>query len=102
MVISSPCLTNIKNWLVQSKRLLLASPKQKALALAIPEQTATGKETSNLFMAGSLPKTTRLEAKEFQVYKVTKELKLIKEQIKELQCVWIHPPGVQEAQTKET
>ncbi|GJU51888.1 hypothetical protein Tco_1221443 [Tanacetum coccineum] len=29
-----------------------ASPKQMALALAIPEQTATGKEISNLFMAG--------------------------------------------------
>nr|GEX22181.1 hypothetical protein [Tanacetum cinerariifolium] len=29
----------------------LASPKQTALALAIPEQTATGKETSNPFMA---------------------------------------------------
>ncbi|GJR36034.1 putative ribonuclease H-like domain-containing protein [Tanacetum coccineum] len=28
-------------------------------ALAIPEQTATGKEISNPFMAGSLPKTTR-------------------------------------------
>ncbi|GKE73599.1 hypothetical protein Tco_1535640 [Tanacetum coccineum] len=27
--------------------------------LAIPEQTATGKETSNPFMAGSLPKTAR-------------------------------------------
>ncbi|GJS90527.1 hypothetical protein Tco_0773163 [Tanacetum coccineum] len=54
MVISSPCLTDIKNWLVQSKRLLLASPKQTALALAIPEQTATGKETSNPFMAVSL------------------------------------------------
>ncbi|GKE41502.1 hypothetical protein Tco_1468786 [Tanacetum coccineum] len=37
----------------------LASPKQTVLALAIPEQTATGKETSNPFMAGSLPKTTR-------------------------------------------
>ncbi|GKA74493.1 ribonuclease H-like domain-containing protein [Tanacetum coccineum] len=36
----------------------LASPKQTALALAIPEQTATGKEISNPFMAGSLPKTT--------------------------------------------
>ncbi|GJU05017.1 reverse transcriptase domain-containing protein [Tanacetum coccineum] len=54
MVISSPCLTDIKNWLVQSKRLLLASPKQTALALAIPEQTATGKEISNPFMAVSL------------------------------------------------
>ncbi|GJU17578.1 hypothetical protein Tco_1145544 [Tanacetum coccineum] len=28
-------------------------------ALAIPEQTATGKEISNPFMAGSLPKTTK-------------------------------------------
>ncbi|GJS22646.1 hypothetical protein Tco_0451278 [Tanacetum coccineum] len=37
----------------------LASPKQTALALDIPEQTATGKEISNSFMAGSLPKTTR-------------------------------------------
>ncbi|GKC02864.1 hypothetical protein Tco_0994474 [Tanacetum coccineum] len=30
----------------------LASPKQTALALTIPEQTATGKEISNPFMAG--------------------------------------------------
>nr|GEX51496.1 hypothetical protein [Tanacetum cinerariifolium] len=37
----------------------LASPKQTALALAIPEQTATGKEISNPFIAESLPKTTR-------------------------------------------
>ncbi|GJW90950.1 ribonuclease H-like domain-containing protein [Tanacetum coccineum] len=37
----------------------LASLKQTALALAIPEKMATGKETSNPFMAGSLPKTTR-------------------------------------------
>ncbi|GJZ34566.1 hypothetical protein Tco_0580383 [Tanacetum coccineum] len=35
----------------------LASPKQTALELAIPRQTATGKESSNPFMAGSLPKT---------------------------------------------
>ncbi|GKD85312.1 hypothetical protein Tco_1356466, partial [Tanacetum coccineum] len=48
MVISSPCLIDIKNWLVQSKRLLctmfyneaLASPEQTAPALASPEQTA--------------------------------------------------------------
>ncbi|GJS34800.1 hypothetical protein Tco_0533182 [Tanacetum coccineum] len=52
--------------------------------LAIPEQTANGKETSNPFIA----------AKEFQVYRVTKELKFIKEQIKGLICVWIHPLGV--------
>ncbi|GKF01645.1 hypothetical protein Tco_0028568, partial [Tanacetum coccineum] len=49
MVINSPCLTNIKNWLVQ---------KQTTFALAIPEKTTTGKEISNPFMAGSLPKTT--------------------------------------------
>ncbi|GJS55347.1 reverse transcriptase domain-containing protein [Tanacetum coccineum] len=41
MVISSPYLTDIKNWLVQSKRHLLASLKQTTLALAILEQTAT-------------------------------------------------------------
>nr|GEU91665.1 hypothetical protein [Tanacetum cinerariifolium] len=39
MVINSPCLTNKKE-------------------LAIPGQTATGKELSNLLMAGSLPKST--------------------------------------------
>ncbi|GJX51852.1 hypothetical protein Tco_0278697, partial [Tanacetum coccineum] len=37
----------------------LAIPEQTASALAIPEQTDTSKETSNPFMAGSLPKTTR-------------------------------------------
>ncbi|GJU13692.1 hypothetical protein Tco_1136088 [Tanacetum coccineum] len=85
MVINSPCLTDIKNWLFQCKRHLLASPKQTALGkdfsyplmadslpktiwlsihlvvyneeLAILGQTATGKESSNPFMAGSLPKT---------------------------------------------
>ncbi|GJV09468.1 hypothetical protein Tco_1347124 [Tanacetum coccineum] len=57
MVINSPCLTDTKNWLFQCKRHLLASPKQTALELAIPGQTATGKESSNPFMAGSLPKT---------------------------------------------
>ncbi|GKB94530.1 hypothetical protein Tco_0980667 [Tanacetum coccineum] len=47
MVISSPCLTDIKNWLVQSKRLLLASPKQ----------TTCVKDFSNPLMVDSLPKT---------------------------------------------
>nr|GEU70449.1 hypothetical protein [Tanacetum cinerariifolium] len=55
MVISSPCLTDIEaNGFCKE----LASPKQTALALAILDQMATGKETSNPFMAGSLPKTT--------------------------------------------
>ncbi|GJS91855.1 hypothetical protein Tco_0774491 [Tanacetum coccineum] len=47
MVICSPCLTDIKNWLVQSKRLLLASPKQ----------TALGKDFSNPLIVDSLLKT---------------------------------------------
>ncbi|GKB34892.1 hypothetical protein Tco_0879834 [Tanacetum coccineum] len=46
MVISSPCLTDIKNWLVQSKQLLLKT-----------WQTTTGKESSNPLMADSLPKS---------------------------------------------
>ncbi|GJW04868.1 putative ribonuclease H-like domain-containing protein, partial [Tanacetum coccineum] len=106
-IVDSGCsrhMTGNKAYLVEYQKLYgsqltmlyskeLASPKQTTLALAIPEQTATGKEISNPFMA---------EAKEFQVYRVTKEFKFIKEQIKEYQCVWIHPPSVQEAQTKET
>ncbi|GJY54716.1 hypothetical protein Tco_0446380 [Tanacetum coccineum] len=36
----------------------LASPKQTAIAMASPKQTAIGKDSSNPFMAGSLPKTT--------------------------------------------
>ncbi|GJX96158.1 hypothetical protein Tco_0351956 [Tanacetum coccineum] len=35
----------------------LASPEQTNSALAIPGQTATGKESSNPLMADSLPKT---------------------------------------------
>ncbi|GJY46496.1 hypothetical protein Tco_0435559 [Tanacetum coccineum] len=48
MVISSPCLTDIKNWLCCTK------------ALATPEQTTTGKEISNPLTADSLLKTIRL------------------------------------------
>ncbi|GJU85399.1 hypothetical protein Tco_1292945 [Tanacetum coccineum] len=36
----------------------LASPEQTATAMASPKQTAIGKDLSNPFMAGSLPKTT--------------------------------------------
>nr|GEY37473.1 hypothetical protein [Tanacetum cinerariifolium] len=49
MVINSPCCSNEE----------LASPKANGScneALAIPGQTITGKENSNLFMADSLPK----------------------------------------------
>ncbi|GJT24482.1 hypothetical protein Tco_0894419 [Tanacetum coccineum] len=76
MVISSPCLTDIKNWLVQKQTTfgkdflnpftadsLLKTiwfsthhashaPCYSNEALAILEQTATSKEKSNLFMAG--------------------------------------------------
>ncbi|GKA78376.1 hypothetical protein Tco_0784913 [Tanacetum coccineum] len=48
----------VKSWLVYDQTVhALASPK--ANELAIPEQTATGKGTSNPLMAGSLPKTTK-------------------------------------------
>ncbi|GKB36139.1 hypothetical protein Tco_0881081 [Tanacetum coccineum] len=48
----------VKSWLVHDQTVhALASPK--ANELAIPEQTATGKGTSNPLMAGSLPKTTK-------------------------------------------
>ncbi|GKD31942.1 hypothetical protein Tco_1242720, partial [Tanacetum coccineum] len=36
----------------------LASPEQTDIAMASPKQTAIGKDSSNPFMAGSLPKTT--------------------------------------------
>ncbi|GKE00682.1 hypothetical protein Tco_1388665 [Tanacetum coccineum] len=76
MVISSPCLTDIKNWLVQKQTTFgkdflnpftvdsllktiwfsthhaLHAPCYSNEALAILEQTATGKEISNPFMAG--------------------------------------------------
>ncbi|GJU74912.1 hypothetical protein Tco_1266317 [Tanacetum coccineum] len=76
MVISSPCLTDIKNWLVQKQTdfgkdfsnpftadsLLKTiwflthhashAPCYRTEALAIPEQTATSKEISNPFMTG--------------------------------------------------
>ncbi|GKB21454.1 putative ribonuclease H-like domain-containing protein, partial [Tanacetum coccineum] len=66
--------TNGHQFTMSNRHQELASPEQTAPALAIPEQTATGKEISNPFMA---------DAKEFQVYSVTKEFKFIKEQIKE-------------------
>ncbi|GKC84578.1 hypothetical protein Tco_1140295 [Tanacetum coccineum] len=74
MVISSPCLTDIKNWLVQKQKAFgkdfsnlftadsllktICAPCYSNETFAIPEQTAIGKEISNSFMAGSLPKTT--------------------------------------------
>ncbi|GJY72175.1 hypothetical protein Tco_0475878 [Tanacetum coccineum] len=51
----------VKSWLVKD---------QTVLALAIPGQTTTGKESSNPFMAGSLPKT--IKAKDSEVCKITR------------------------------
>ncbi|GJS23049.1 hypothetical protein Tco_0451681 [Tanacetum coccineum] len=69
MVISSPCLTDTKNWLVQSKRLwVINAPCYCNKALTSPVQTTTGKDTSNPLMAG-------LEAKVSSVYnKITKQM----------------------------
>ncbi|GKA44072.1 hypothetical protein Tco_0736796 [Tanacetum coccineum] len=50
-VLNSPCFL-VKSWLVQDQTVLDEE-------LSIPEQTATGKGTSNPLMAGSLPKTTK-------------------------------------------
>ncbi|GJS11244.1 hypothetical protein Tco_0368040 [Tanacetum coccineum] len=82
MVISSPCLIDIKNWLVQEQtasgkdksNLLIADSLLKTIWLSMHhvmemkhwlvqkqmalEQMTTGKGTSNPLMAGSLPKTT--------------------------------------------
>ncbi|GJU79150.1 hypothetical protein Tco_1276220 [Tanacetum coccineum] len=111
MVISSPCLTDIKNWLVQ-------------------KQTASGKDFSNPFMVDNLPKivwfSTHL-ASQLSIYLVVYNEELaIPEQtategkLKENQgcrvdtdqvhqngdlknrSVWIHPPGLQDVYTKET
>ncbi|GJV79644.1 hypothetical protein Tco_1515514 [Tanacetum coccineum] len=50
----------VKSWLVHDQTVhALASPKANDEELSIPEQTATGKGTSNPLMAGSLPKTTK-------------------------------------------
>nr|GFC71799.1 hypothetical protein [Tanacetum cinerariifolium] len=74
--------------------------------LASPKQMALGKDISNSLIVDSLLKTIWLSvhhviALKHQLY-LSKRLlmtnwKLIKEKFKELQYVWIHPPGVQEA-----
>ncbi|GJS34696.1 hypothetical protein Tco_0533078 [Tanacetum coccineum] len=82
---------------------------QKHQELASPDQTASGKDFSNPLMDDSLPKTICCykDDKDWKLmnvkyYKVTKEFKFIKEQIKEYLCVWIHPRSDQEALTEET
>ncbi|GKD11953.1 hypothetical protein Tco_1196360, partial [Tanacetum coccineum] len=49
--------TNGHQFTMFNRHQELTSPEQTASELAIPGQTATGKESSNPFMAGSLPKT---------------------------------------------
>ncbi|GJV35657.1 putative ribonuclease H-like domain-containing protein [Tanacetum coccineum] len=49
--------TNGHQFTMSNRHQELASPEQTASALAIPGQTATGKESSNPLMADSLPKT---------------------------------------------
>ncbi|GJV92379.1 putative ribonuclease H-like domain-containing protein [Tanacetum coccineum] len=49
--------TNGHQFTMSNRHQELASPKQTDSALAIPGQTATGKESLNLLMADSLPKT---------------------------------------------
>ncbi|GKB31519.1 MAK10-like protein [Tanacetum coccineum] len=91
MVISSPCLTNIKIWLVQTQMAFgkdfsnpfIADSLLKTIwfsthhashapcysneALAIPEQTATGKEISNPFMTGGVKHMNALVDQGFDV-----------------------------------
>ncbi|GJX11517.1 hypothetical protein Tco_0201376, partial [Tanacetum coccineum] len=53
--------TNGHQFTMSNRHQELASPEANEFcneALAIPEQTATGKEISNPFMVDSLPKTT--------------------------------------------
>ncbi|GJW28236.1 hypothetical protein Tco_0045111 [Tanacetum coccineum] len=87
MVISSPCLTDMKNLLVHKAKGLVVKTSQTVYGLTfyqnymvlqthlasrfsihlvvyneeltIPGQTATGKGISNPLMAGSLPKITK-------------------------------------------
>ncbi|GJW45705.1 putative ribonuclease H-like domain-containing protein [Tanacetum coccineum] len=49
--------TNGHQFTMSNRHQELASPEQMTSALAIPGQTATGKESSNPLMADSLPKT---------------------------------------------
>nr|GEZ18951.1 hypothetical protein [Tanacetum cinerariifolium] len=92
MVINSPCLSHIKNLLVQEqtalvqkqttlgkdesnllivdsllKNMVINAPCDQNEALAIPEQTAAGKENSNPLMADSLPITILLTMKKVVV-----------------------------------
>ncbi|GJU22366.1 hypothetical protein Tco_1155708 [Tanacetum coccineum] len=67
MVLNSPCFT-ANSWLVQD---------QTVLALAIPGQTATGKESSNPFMAGSLPKTINSNNVDEESQKIGRQAQLM-------------------------
>ncbi|GKC22073.1 hypothetical protein Tco_1024223 [Tanacetum coccineum] len=70
MVISSPCLIDIKNWLVQSKRLwVINAPCYCNEALTSPVQMATA------VMQKRRDVDSRLEAKVSSAYnKITKQM----------------------------
>ncbi|GJZ73805.1 ribonuclease H-like domain-containing protein [Tanacetum coccineum] len=90
-VLNSPCFM-VKSWLVHDQTVhALASPK--ANELTIPEQTATGKGTSNPLMAGSLPKTTKptkneLKAKSTLLLAIPDEHLLKFHGIKDAKTLW--------------
>nr|GEY53696.1 hypothetical protein [Tanacetum cinerariifolium] len=69
--------------------------------LASPKQMALGKDISNPLIVDSLLKTIWLSVHHVIAIKywLFQSKRLL---FKELQCVWIHPPGVQEAQDEET
>ncbi|GJR63744.1 hypothetical protein Tco_1505906 [Tanacetum coccineum] len=56
--IARPKLSTYSTKIESIKLEAMVEERRIFKALAIPEQTATGKEISNQFMAGSLPKTT--------------------------------------------
>ncbi|GJW94583.1 hypothetical protein Tco_0174255 [Tanacetum coccineum] len=60
MVISSPCLTDIKNWLVQKQTASVKSWLVQDQTVPVQKQTAFGKDKSNPLIVDSLLKTIRL------------------------------------------
>ncbi|GJW39435.1 hypothetical protein Tco_0065280 [Tanacetum coccineum] len=84
MVISSPCLTDIKNWLVQRKRLLLASPKQTDFGKDISNPLIVDSFTQNYMVINAPCYYNKALAIPEQTATVAEMLfKFIKEQIKE-------------------
>ncbi|GKF42569.1 hypothetical protein Tco_0125911 [Tanacetum coccineum] len=64
----------VKSWLVQD---------QTVLALVIPGQTETGKESSNPFMASSLPKTINSNNVDEESQKIQRQARVMISDAKE-------------------